>query len=221
MVHQVTGCVKSLIPEKCHGFITFKEPQSDVWFSHVDAPCDQVRYSTAGLLLRFKLDYAMESMVCVADTSLSCSVFLLFFLRTLHTIKQDSISSSPVGKKREKRKEKVCLPADPHTHNYFKKTNPHIQLISNSANSHIKHLSRRRAVKKRASQSPVPATPARLATTLYMNPISTLIALSFRRPRSPPCSASRFDRPRRSWDVPSSSFALVNRVSHSRVDAIA
>ena len=67
----------SLIPEKGHGLITCKKPPSDVWFSHEDAPCDQVRYSTAGLPFRFKLGYAMELMGCVADTSLSCSVFFL------------------------------------------------------------------------------------------------------------------------------------------------
>ena len=62
LIHQVTGYVKSLIPEKGHGFITCEEPQSDVWFSHEDAPCDQVRFSTAGLPLRFKQDCAMKSM---------------------------------------------------------------------------------------------------------------------------------------------------------------
>uniref|UniRef100_A0A7S1F110 CSD domain-containing protein n=1 Tax=Noctiluca scintillans TaxID=2966 RepID=A0A7S1F110_NOCSC len=56
LVNHVTGYVKFFIPEKGHGFITCKESQSDVWFSQEDVPCDHVRYLTAGLPLRFKLD---------------------------------------------------------------------------------------------------------------------------------------------------------------------
>jgi len=56
LIQQVTGYVKFFIPEKGHGFITCKESQTDVWFSHEDVSCDHVRYLTAGLPLRFKLD---------------------------------------------------------------------------------------------------------------------------------------------------------------------
>ena len=41
LIHQATGHVESLIPEKGHGFLTCVESQSDVWFPHEDALCDK------------------------------------------------------------------------------------------------------------------------------------------------------------------------------------